>query len=102
MLDAVNSGKISATAAKRVFEVLLEKEQPVNDIINELGLAQVSDESVLKEIAEQVIDENVKSVSDYRAGKTNALGFLVGQCMKKSKGKADPVKMKSILLTLLG
>ena len=102
LLDAVDREKISATAAKRVFEVLLVEEQAVTDIINELGLAQVSDETTLKDIAVLVINENAKPVSDYRAGKTNALGFLIGQCMKKSKGKADPVKMKSILLDLLG
>ena len=102
LIDAVYSSMISATAAKKVFEVLLEKQLPVNEIINDLGLAQVSDLSVLKEVAVEVINENAKSVSDYRGGKTNALGFLIGQCMKKSKGKADPVKMKEILLSLLG
>lgn len=102
LLDAVESSEISATAAKRVFEVLLENEKPVKDIICELGLAQLSDEAALTAIARQVINENAKSVSDLKAGKSNALGFLIGQCMKKSNGKADPVKMKSILLSLLG
>ena len=102
LLDAADRGMISSTAAKRVFEVLLQIQQPVDEIINELGLAQVSDEFVLREIADQVINENAKSVSDYKGGKSNALGFLIGQCMKKSKGKADPVKMKEILLSLLG
>lgn len=101
MLDAAARGEISSSAAKKVFDVLLSKDKAVSDIIDDLGLAQISDDEALKAIADRVIKENKKSVSDYKNGKTNALGFLIGQCMKVSKGKADPVKMKEIILSRL-
>ena len=101
MLDAVSKGVISVSAAKRVFEVLLEKQTPVSTVIKELGLAQISSSEELERIGKQVISQNEKSVQDYRRGKTNALGYLVGQCMKATNGKADPVRMKDIILSLL-
>ena len=102
LLDAVNDNVISNSAAKAVFEVLLEKGGEVDSIITGLGLAQISDTKVLESIAKQVIDSNEKSVQDYRNGRSNALGFLIGQCMKHSNNKANPVKVKEILLALLG
>jgi aspartyl-tRNA(Asn)/glutamyl-tRNA(Gln) amidotransferase subunit B len=102
LLDAVNSNVISNSAAKAVFQVLLEKGGEVDRIIADLGLAQISDTRTLEVIAKQVIDINEKSVQDYRSGKSNALGFLIGQCMKHSNNKANPVKVKEILLALLG
>ena len=102
LLDAVSAGKISVSAAKKVFEVIVESSEPVESIIERLGLAQVNDKTELEKIADKVLDENRKSVSDYKRGKTNALGYLVGQAMKASKGKADPVKMKDIILSKLG
>lgn len=102
LLDAVNSNVISNSAAKSVFEVLLEKGGEVESIIAKLGLAQISDTKTLESIAKQVIDNNEKTVQDYHSGRSNALGFLIGQCMKHSNNKANPVKVKEILLTLLG
>jgi aspartyl-tRNA(Asn)/glutamyl-tRNA(Gln) amidotransferase subunit B len=102
LLDAVNDNVISNSAAKAVFEVLLEKGGEVDSIITGLGLAQISDTKALEAIAKQVIDSNEKSVQDYRNGRSNALGFLIGQCMKHSNNKANPVKVKEILLALLG
>ncbi len=102
LLDAVNDNVISNSAAKAVFEVLLEKGGEVDSIITGLGLAQISDTKALESIAKHVIDSNEKSVQDYRNGRSNALGFLIGQCMKHSNNKANPVKVKEILLALLG
>ena len=65
------------------------------------NLAQISDSSALNTIVEEVIKNNQKSIDDYHAGKTNALGFLVGQCMKASKGQGNPAKMKELLLEAL-
>ena len=70
--------------------------------MDELGLAQVSDTSALEAIADEVLANNEKSINDYKNGKTNALGYLVGQCMKASKGKANPGMMKEIILKKLG
>ena len=73
----------------------------VKKIINDLGLLQLADENELERIAERVLKENPKSADDYKRGKTNALGYLMGQCMKISNGKANPVRMKEILLSHL-
>ena len=67
------------------------------DIIKEKGMAQVSDEGELQRFVQEVIKENEKSVQDYKNGKENAIMFLVGQVMKKSKGKANPKIVKEIL-----
>lgn len=99
---AIEAKTISNAGGKKVFAVLLEEDKKVSDIIEEQGLAQVSDDSALEKIADEVLAANEKSVNDYKGGKTNALGYLVGQCMKASKGKANPGKMKEIILAKLG
>ena len=71
------------------------------DLVKELGLEQVSDTAALQAIVDSVAAANQKSIDDYRGGKTNALGFLVGQCMKASKGKGNPTLMKEMLLKIL-
>ena len=79
----------------------MESGADVDSVIEEKSLAQVSDVSALEELAKKVISENEKSVQDYKNGKTNALGYLVGQCMKASKGKANPSMMKELVLKYL-
>lgn len=98
LIGLIADGKISTAAAKTVFDVIVREDKPISEIIEEKGLAQVSDESALEAIADEVLAANEKSVSDYLGGKTNALGYLVGQCMKASKGKANPGIMKEIIL----
>lgn len=98
LIGLIADGKISTAAAKTVFDVIIREDKPISEIIEEKGLAQVSDESALEAIADEVLAANEKSVSDYLGGKTNALGYLVGQCMKASKGKANPSIMKEIIL----
>ena len=102
LIGVIESGAISTNAGKTVFEELLVSDKTVKEIIEEKGLAQISDKTALYDIAKQVLADNEKSVNDYKGGKTNALGFLVGQCMKASKGKANPGLMKEIILELLG
>ncbi|MCD7741957.1 MAG: Asp-tRNA(Asn)/Glu-tRNA(Gln) amidotransferase subunit GatB [Ruminococcus sp.] len=97
LVDAIDKKTISNAGGKKVFAVLLEQDKPVKDIISELGLAQVSDTAALERIADEVLAANEKSVNDFKNGKTNALGFIVGQCMKASKGKANPAMMKEII-----
>ena len=102
LVAAIEAKTISNAGGKKVFAVLLEEDKKVSDIIEEQGLAQVSDDSALEKIADEVLAANEKSVNDYKGGKTNALGYLVGQCMKASKGKANPGKMKEIILVKYG
>lgn len=99
LIKVIESGKISNTAGKVVFEAIINEDKEVEDIIQEKALSQISDTSFLDDIADKILADNEKSVADFKNGKTNALGFLVGQCMKASQGKANPGMMKEILLS---
>lgn len=101
LISIIDSGKISNAAGKTVFDIIVKEDRDISAIIEEKSLAQVSDSSALEAIADEVLSRNEKSVTDYKNGKTNALGFLVGQCMKASKGKANPSMMKDIILKKL-
>jgi aspartyl-tRNA(Asn)/glutamyl-tRNA(Gln) amidotransferase subunit B len=97
----VENGKISNASGKIIFEKLLSEEKTVEEMITELGLSQVSDESEIQKIVITVLSQNEKSVMDYKNGKTNALGYLVGQCMKLSQGKANPTMCRELVLKTL-
>ncbi len=101
IIKLIGDGKISNSAGKTIFEIIIDEDKDIDEIIKEKSLAQVSDVSALEAIADEVIANNEKSVNDYKSGKTNALGYLVGQCMKASKGKANPGMMKEIILKKL-
>lgn len=93
----INSGKISMTAAKKVFEEMLDSGKEPHVIVREQGLEIVNDEDELLEIIRQIIKDNPRSVSDYKSGKEKAFGFLVGQLMKKMRGKADPKAVSRLM-----
>lgn len=97
LVGLIENKTISNAGGKKIFAVILEENKDVKKLVDELGLAQVSDTAFLEKIADDVLAANEKSVSDFKNGKTNALGFLVGQCMKASKGKANPGMMKEII-----
>ena len=80
---------------------LAEYKPDILKIIEEKGLKQISDNSAIEKIVNDVLAANQKSVDDYRGGKTNALGYLVGQCMKASKGQANPAMCKELVLKYL-
>ncbi len=102
LVNYISSGKISTAAGKTVFDAIInENADDIDKVIEEKSLAQISDISMLEELAKEVLAANEKSVQDYKNGKTNALGYLVGQCMKASKGKANPGAMKEIVLKYL-
>jgi len=101
LIKEIEKGTISNTAAKKVFDEILETGKEVSDIIKEKGLAQVNDEGEIKKIVEEVLSQNQKSIDDYKNGKTNALGFLVGQVMKASKGKANPQIINKLIMEVL-
>ena len=67
-------------------------------IIEEKGWVQISDESAIKEVVLKILSENMQSVEDYKAGKDRALGFLVGQAMKATKGKANPQMLNKMFI----
>jgi len=90
MFKLIDNNTISGKIAKEVLFDMLVTGKSADDIVKEKGLVQISDEAAIEELANDVVNENSKVVDDYLSGKTNALGFLVGQLMKKSKGKANP------------
>jgi len=102
LITAVKSGKISRTNAKEALEEAISSGQDPLEIVEERGLSLLSDEGELRRLAEEVVAENPKAVEDFRAGKKGAIGFLVGQAMRKSGGRADAKKLSQILLELLG
>lgn len=101
LIAEVEKGTISNASGKIVFEAILAEDKEVMEIIQEKNLSQNSDTSVLENIAREVLNANQKSIADYKNGKTNALGYLVGQCMKASKGQANPGMMREIVTKML-
>ncbi|HTZ11730.1 MAG TPA: Asp-tRNA(Asn)/Glu-tRNA(Gln) amidotransferase subunit GatB [Candidatus Margulisiibacteriota bacterium] len=98
LIELVESKQlISNLRGKEVLAEMFATGKPPALIIQEKNLAQISDEGVLEKEIEEVIEENAKSVEDFKAGKANALMFLVGQVMKKSKGKANPKVVQEML-----
>ena len=90
LVELIDKGTISSSIGKKVLEELFENPRNPEQIIKEKGWIQISDEGAIKEIVQKIIDSNPQSVLDYKAGKDRALGFLVGQAMKETKGKANP------------
>ena len=98
LIKKVEQGALSNLVAKDVLRFVLDEKKTVDEIIKEKGLVQVSDSSELEIILEQVFNENPAVVEQIKSGKQSAMGFLVGQAMKKSSGKANP-KILSDLIT---
>lgn len=102
MVNLIEKGTISGKIAKSVIEEMFATGKDASVIVKEKGLAQISDESALIKIIDEVIAANPASVEDYRAGKERAIGFLVGQVMKASKGQANPGLVNKLLKERLG
>lgn len=90
MIGLIEKGTISTKIAKTVFKTMLETGKAPQQIVEEQGLVQISDEGAILEIVDKVIAANPQSVADYKSGKQKAIGYLVGQVMKETKGKANP------------
>lgn len=101
LIQLIDSGKISSAIAKKVFEEMFATGKMASAIVEEKGLVQISDEGAIQEIVKKVIENNPKSVEDYYAGKDRAIGFLVGQIMKETKGKANPQVVNQLLTEFL-
>jgi aspartyl-tRNA(Asn)/glutamyl-tRNA(Gln) amidotransferase subunit B len=91
--DATISGKI----AKAVFEIMLEDNSSVDQIIDKQGLKQVTDNGAIEQLVDEVIAANPEQVEQYRAGKEKVFAFFIGQAMKASKGKANPDQLNNLL-----
>jgi aspartyl-tRNA(Asn)/glutamyl-tRNA(Gln) amidotransferase subunit B len=101
LLRMVEDNAISNTASKDVLPLLVDMGTTPMEAVRSLGLEQVSDTSAIEGFAREVIAENAAQVEQFRSGKEAVLGFLVGQLMKKSKGKANPKLAGDTLRRLL-
>jgi len=97
LLELINKGTLSGKIAKSVLEEMYSTSKDASMIVKEKGLAQISDEGALLGIIDDVLAANPQSVEDYRAGKDKAIGFLVGQIMKATKGQANPGLVNQLL-----
>lgn len=97
LVNLIDKGTISGTIAKKIFEKMFEQKKTPMEIVKEQGLEVVSDEGELTDIVRKILGANLQSVSDYKSGKEKAFGFLVGQAMKETKGKANPQIINKLL-----
>jgi len=98
MIQLIEKGTISSKIAKKVFKELMEKGGDAEQIVKEKGLVQISDEGTIRNLVNETLDENPQSIEDFKNGKDRAIGFLVGQIMKKTKGQANPQMVNKFLL----
>ncbi len=97
ILDSMRDGKISSKQAKELFYMVLERLEEPADIMKKEGMQQISDDGAIIAIVSEVLNENLSQIEEYKAGKTNMFDYFVGQVMKKTRGQANPVKVKEIL-----
>lgn len=97
LIRLIDDSTINGRIAKEILPIMFDTKKTAAEIVKEKGLSQVTDTSLLEKIAETVIANNEKSVKDFLAGKKQAFGFLVGQVMKETKGKANPKIVNEIL-----
>ncbi|CEH28111.1 glutamyl-tRNA amidotransferase [Aneurinibacillus migulanus] len=101
MITLIEKGTISNKIAKKVFKEMMETGKSPEKIVEEQGLVQISDEGAIKQMVEEVVAKNPQAVEDFKAGKEKAIGALVGQVMKASKGKANPGVVNQLLRDVL-
>ena len=101
LIQRIKDNTISGKIAKTVFEAMLDDNSDADAIIEAKGLKQVTDSGALESLVDQVIANNPDQVQQYRDGKVQVIGFLVGQCMQLSKGKANPAQVNEILRSKL-
>ena len=97
MIKLIDEGQISGKIAKTVFEDMVETGSAPEQIVEEKGLTQVSDEGAILSEIDRILATNAEKVAEYRAGKEKLLGFFVGQVMKATQGKANPKKVNELL-----
>lgn len=101
LIELIEKATISNQAAKKVLAQMFEEDAEPMALVEKLGLSQVSDEGELMKIVEEVLSQNPQSVADFKAGKGKAVGYLMGQTMKASKGKANPQIISKLIAEAL-
>lgn len=102
LLSLIDNGTLSGKMAKEILPTMINTGRNAKDIVDEKGLAQVSDTASIEALVKEVIEANADKAAKYREGKTTLLGFFVGQIMKKTKGAANPKVVNDILIKHLG
>lgn len=97
LVQAIEAGDISGKAGKEVLDYMMKNDEPLEDIIEKLGLKQVSDDSAILEMIDEILANNEDKVAEYKGGKEKMFGFFVGQVMKASKGAANPQIINKLL-----
>ena len=97
MTTRIIDGTISGKIAKDVFEEMLKTKESPKVIVEKKGLMQVSDESVIEKVIDEILSKNQGQVEQYKSGKQQVFGFFVGQTMKMMKGKANPKIVNELL-----
>ena len=101
LIRLVENNVINRTVARGVFEAVFAENVDPEKYVEEKGLRVVSDEGALRRVVEEILEKNPQSVTDYKAGKQKAMGFVVGQTMRAMKGKADPAVVNELVKELL-
>jgi len=101
IIDLVSSRQITASTGKELLEQVETSGRSPDQLVQEQGLAQLSDETALRQLAEAVMQANPQQVAQYRGGKATLLGWFVGQVMRQTGGKADPQLARKTLQELL-
>ena len=101
LIERISDKTISGKIAKSVLEDIWNSGNDVDEIINDKGLVQIQDESILENVAKKIIENNPDQVAAYKGGKDKLFGFFVGQVMKETQGKANPQSVNEILKKLL-
>ena len=98
LINMLKNEQLSSKQAKQIIPYLLETDKNISSLIEELGLVQITDNTKLQEIINNVLNNNQESVNDYKNGHENALKYLMGQIMKESKGQANPKLVNELLI----
>lgn len=101
LLQLIDKGTISGKIAKKVLPEMWHSHKTAEAVVKEQGLVQITDTGELETIVRQIVAANPQSVADYQAGKKKAIGFLVGQIMKETKGRANPGVVNQLLTKIL-
>ncbi|MCM1009609.1 MAG: Asp-tRNA(Asn)/Glu-tRNA(Gln) amidotransferase subunit GatB [Fusobacterium sp.] len=97
LISLIEKGTISNNIGKQIIVEMMQTGKAASKIVEEKGLSQISDEGAIKEIVQRIVEANPAQVEAYRNGKTNLLGFFVGQIMKETKGRANPKTVNELL-----
>ncbi len=101
LINLVEKGDINSNSAKSVLEKFFDTDGTAKQIVEQFGFRQVSDTDELEKIVGKILADNVSAVENYKNGNKKSIGFLVGQAMKASRGKANPKLVQEIIKTLL-